>query len=101
MNDDEFKNSDFNTQKALVDGKPTDWLGFRFIRTELLPKTSNIRKCLAYVKSGAVLAKGDQSVDICRRKDRNNAIQVRTTVLLGATRIEEDKFVEIDCDETA
>jgi len=101
MNDLLFQNADHNTQRGLVEGQPTTWLGFKFIRTELLPKAANIRSCLAYVKSGAVLAKGDQTVDICRRKDRNNAIQVRTTVLLGATRIEEDKFVQIDCDETA
>ena len=102
LNVDQVRNADYAAVKALVAGEVNSFMGFRFVRTELLPKTSgDIRSCYAYVRSGLKLAIGQ---DIRTRMDilpqRNHSLQIRSTLRVGATRMEEEKVVEILCDES-
>jgi hypothetical protein len=101
----EVKNSDYVQVKALQSGEVDNFMGFQFTRTELLTTTgaasTDIRTCLAYVKSGIVLGIGrDRSVKTTIRDDLNETLQIRTKMRMGATRLYEEKVVEIFCDES-
>lgn len=97
-----IQNIDTAEVRALVNGEVNTYMGFRFIRTQLLPLTAgDIRSCYCYVRSAVKLAVGQ---DIQSRMDilpqRNHSLQIRSTLRLGATRMEEEKVVEILCDES-
>lgn len=100
----EIKSSDYANVKALVDGKVNQFLGFTFIRVDkdLLPYTSStgVRMAVAFQKSGLVLGVVDDfGSTIDRIPNKNNSIQVRSTLLAGAARLEDTHVVEIACDE--
>jgi hypothetical protein len=103
MNVTEVKSSDFANVKALVQGEVNQFMGFMFTRTELLTLVSatDVRTCLAYVKSGIKLGIGrDRSVKTTIRDDLNETLQIRTKMRMGATRMFEEKVVEVFCDES-
>jgi hypothetical protein len=91
--------SDFNQVQALVAGKIDTFLGFKFVRSELLPVDSNsYRRVIAFAKGGIGLGIGrDLVTNITPRPDKNYATQVHSAMTLGATRLEEAKVVEIKC----
>jgi len=94
--------SDFNTVKALVQGEIDTFMGFRFIVSNRLSKTGNIRSCFAWAEDGLALAVGkDIMARIDERSDKGYATQVYYCMSIGATRMEEEKVVQIDCDEAA
>lgn len=98
----EVTSADYNSVKALAEGKIDTWLGFKWIRSERLKKTGNIRRCLFYSKNALGLAVGeDVTVDIGPRRDKGNATQLLMTMSADATRVEDEKLVAVDCDETA
>lgn len=99
----EIKSSDYNEVKALVDGKVTRFMGFDFVMTQLLTlvTATDVRTCIAYHKNGVILGTGqEKSVKIDIRADLNHTIQIRTKMLLGATRTEEERVVLVYCDES-
>lgn len=97
----EVTSSDYNTVKALVAGEINSFMGFNFVRTELLSKSSNDRTCLAYPTSALVLGVGqDIKVEITPRADKNYSIQVYSENTCGATRLWEEKVIEVICDES-
>lgn len=93
--------SDYASIKALVQGEINTYLGFNFIRTERLGLDgSSNRQVLAFTQSGIGLAVGsDVSTRISERADKNYATQVFLSMTIGATRIEDEKVVEIACVE--
>jgi len=95
----EVTSHDYNTVRALVNGQIDTFLGFKFIRTELLALSGTIRTVIAYAKSGAVLADAGRKVHMDVREDLRHSLQIRTVAQLGATRLEEEKVVAIACDE--
>jgi len=97
----EVTSSDFNTIKTLVQGDIDTFMGFKFIRSERLNTDSTpSRQVLAFAKSAIGLAIGsDISTKISERADKNYATQVFLSMTIGATRIEEEKMVEIACNE--
>ena len=98
----EVKSADYNSVKALVEGKVDTYMGFKFHRTERLLKTGNIRSCFAWVEDGILLAVGaNPTAKISERADKKYSTQVYMDMDIGATRMEEVKVVQIDCDETA
>lgn len=103
VNVTEIKSSDYNEVKALYDGKVNRFMGFDFVTTQLLTLTvsTDVRTCIAYHKNGVVLGIGrDKEAKIDKRPDLNHTIQVRTVMLVGATRLEEERVVLIYCDES-
>jgi hypothetical protein len=99
----EVKSSDFNNVKALVDGVVNRFLGFEFVMTELLTLTAatDVRTCIAYQKDGIALGVGqDKTVKIDIRADLNHTIQIRTVLMIGASRLEEERVVLVYCDES-
>jgi hypothetical protein len=94
--------SDFNSIKALVAGEVDTFMGFKFIRTELLPKAGNIRSALFFAQQGLCLATAqDITVDVGPRRDKRNSVQVYVSASFGASRMWEEKVLKVNCDESA
>ncbi len=94
--------ADYNSVKALVNGDIDTFLGFKFIHSELLGLvTTSTRAVLAYAKSGISLCVGkDINVDVSVRNDLSLATQIYSSMTIGASRLEEEKVVEIACLES-
>lgn len=103
-NVDQVNSALYNDVKALRDGRIQDFMGFKFIRTQLTPFVSGsatIRQVVAWQKDMLCLGVGE---DIRPRIDilpqQSHAIQVRTTLLIDATRKEDLGVVSVACDES-
>lgn len=117
----EVTSADFNSVKALVMGDINTFMGFKFLRTELLNDRSGALsfdtsagtvgsgggdadgydQCIAWAKSGLLLALGaDIKAQIAPRADKSFSTQVYASMTIGATRMEEEKVVEILCKDT-
>lgn len=100
LQEPEVSSYDYNTVRALAEGKIDTFLGFRIIRTEQLPIASNVRSCLAWVKSRAQFGIWDDfKVKLSVRDDMDEALQIRAKFACGATRLQENAFVKILCTE--
>lgn len=95
----EVTSQDYNSVRALVDGALNTFMGFKFRRSQLLVKTSTVRSCYAYVKSGVILAERGLKTHMDVRTDLSHSLQIRSVASLAAVRMEEKKVVEIACDE--
>ena len=92
---------DYNSVRALMNAELDTWCGFKFIISTRLAKSGDIRSCFAWAKSGIGLAmNGTPNIRISERSDKNYSTQVFVECSLGATRIEDEKVVQIDCDES-
>jgi|TARA_R100001530_G_scaffold11611_1_gene11098 hypothetical protein len=102
LNDSTITSSDYNTVKALVNGDINTFMGFKFIVSTRLTVASSIRVCLFWAKSALGLAmNGNAKTRITERSDKNYSTQVFLEASMGATRIEDEKLVEVSCDESA
>jgi len=102
LNNTTVTSSDYNTVKALVQGDIDTFLGFKFIVSNRLAKTGDIRSCFAWAEDGIKLAVSkDVMARIDERSDKSYSTQVYYCATFGATRMEEAKVVQIDCDEAA
>jgi hypothetical protein len=101
LNLQKVTSADYASVKSLVQGQIDTYLGFKFIRTERLGLDSNSdRQVLAFCQSGIGLAVGqDVNTRISERADKNYATQVFLSMTIGATRVEDEKVVEIACNE--
>lgn len=101
LNLQKVTSADYASVKALVQGQIDTYLGFNFIRTERLGLDGNgDRQVLAFCKSSIGLAVGqDVNTRISERADKNYATQVFLSMTIGATRVEDEKMVEIACQE--
>ena len=96
----EVTSSDFNTVKALANGEINSFLGFNFIVSNRLSLSGSTRSCIAFAQDGIALAVGkDVQARIDERADKSYATQVYYCMSIGATRMEEEKVVEIKCHE--
>ena len=102
LGETEVTSSDFATVKALAHGEVESFLGFTFIRTELLEVDSNSdHKVLFFQRDGIKLALGSEpTVKISERADKNHATQVFVSMSIGATRMQETLVGYIECDPT-
>lgn len=101
LGDTTITSADFNTVRALVDGQVNHFMGFDFHHTERLTTDgAGDRQVIVWAEDGLVLATGqDPRGDIGERKDKNLAVQVFFSMAIGATRLEEEKVVEVACNE--
>lgn len=101
---DEVISSDYNTVKALADGRLNEYMGFTWhkISPTILEKSGDIRSCFLWAESGMKLATYPELItDVYKRGDKSQNIQVYVWGQAGATRMEETKVVEIKVDVTA
>ena len=69
--------------------------------TNRLAKSGDNRTCFAWAEDGLALAIGkDVNARIDERADKGYATQVYYCMSVGATRMEEEKIVQILCDES-
>lgn len=103
LNTTEVTSSDYNVVKALVQGELNTWIGFSFIHTErLLTDATPSRLCYAWQKNALQLAiQKDIEGRVDERSDKNYAWQVYMRMCMGATRMEENRIIQIACTEAA
>jgi hypothetical protein len=103
LNETEVTSSDFNTVKALAQGQLDSFLGFKFIvsnRLKFDATNTDDRLAYAFTADAIKLAIGkDVMARIDERADKSYSTQVYYCMSIGATRMEEEKVVEIACDE--
>ena len=105
LRDTNLTSADFNTVKALVDGKVDTFLGFKFLKSQRLPVgtvsgVADIRSCFAFHKSAIKFAMSDRQTRMDILPQRRHALQIRSTMMLGAVRTENEKVVRLYADET-
>jgi hypothetical protein len=118
----EVTSADYASVKALVMGEVNSFMGFNFVRTERLPRSgsnvtynvasgvvgsgtgtitaANSRRCIAWAMDGLLLATAQDingKIDVLPTK--HYSTQVYASLHLGATRMEEEKVVEVICSE--
>lgn len=107
LNEVQVQSLEFNTKPVLVDGKVTEFMGFKFVNVEFTSTdysattraamiSGSDRLLPAWLPSGMHLGnwKG-LSVQVGPRPDKRYATQVYMTQTLGATRVEEKRVVQI------
>lgn len=111
LKETEVGSVDYNSVRALVEGRVDTFMGFRFIQTELVntrtlgtvnTETPTINRCMAFHRDGLGLCvwrdiTGRSDV----RPDKRYANQMYLTMTIGAVRLEEDRVVEIECKQGA
>ena len=97
----EVASSDYNVIKALVEGQINTWLGFQFHKTTRLGVNgANARKVYCWHRWAIQLAVQKEPTGRAdQRPDKNYAWQVFMSMSIGATRLEEERIVEIACVE--
>jgi hypothetical protein len=101
LNNTTVTSADYNTVRALATGSISDFVGFRFIVSNRLGvDSSSDRLCYAFASDGLKLAVGKEPTSrIEERADKSYATQVYYCASFSATRMEEEKVVEIACSE--
>ena len=100
LNSTTVTSADFNTVKALVQGDIDTFVGFKFITSNRLTDDGTSRLCYAWAQDGMKLAIGKEpNAKIDERSDKSYATQVYYCSSFGSTRMEEEKVVEIACNE--
>jgi len=100
LNNTTVTNSDFNTVKALSQGDISSYVGFEFITSNRLKDDGTSRLCYAFAQDGMKMAIGkDVMARVDERSDKSYSTQVYYCATFGATRMEENKIVEIACNE--
>ena len=99
----EVTSSDYAVVKALATGTVDSFLGFQFIMSTRLNLDATYptdRLVFAFTEDAIKLAIGkDVSAKISERADKSYSTQVYYSMDLGATRMEEEKVVQIPCNE--
>ena len=100
VKDVDVKNSLYGAMNDLYVGKTNKFLGFTFVRTGRLKKTGSSRKCVAWCKSGVILCVPQEiTMSVKQRPDKNDNWQALAKLKAGSTRIEDEKVVQIFCNE--
>ena len=96
----EVTSSDYAQVKALVSGQPGTVCGFNFVQTERCYITGTTRWLAAYHKTGVVLGSWiDLKASIDIMPGLHFSAQVYAGQSYGATRLEEEKVVCVECTE--
>lgn len=95
----EVTSSDYNSVKALVEGKVDTFMGFKFLLTNRLETDENgHRRIPVWLPSGMRLGIGkDITGRVTERSDKRFSMYAYFCMSIGATRIEEEKVFEIKC----
>lgn len=99
----EVTSSDFSSLRAIMTGSLNGmWMGFNWIMSTRLSIASDIRKCFAFHKYGICYGMLEQAyVEVDKRPDRSYSHQVYYEINHGSVRLEEERVVQVDIDETA
>jgi len=103
LGDPEATSADYMNVKALINGAIDTFYGFRIMKSTLLPTDGgNIRYCVFGQKSGIVCGMPEMLyIRTDERNDKSYSWQVYYELNVGAVRLEEEKIVQVNIDETA
>lgn len=95
----EATSADYNTVKTLVNGEINTFMGFTFVHVERLPTDgSGYRRVPVWKRSGMLLAVGmEPTFRVTERADKRFSWYYYGAMDIGATRMQEEKVVEIKC----
>ena len=101
LNEIQVISSDFSTRPVLMDGKVSEFLGFKFVHCELIETAlagTNEVTLPVWCKSGMYLGDWNQmNNSVSRRNDlQGEPWQVYTKMTAGSTRLEENKVYAIE-----
>lgn len=100
----EVTSSEFNSKRILEKGTMDGemFLGWNIMVSERLPVASNIRSCIAFVRSGLGLGIWeDVQTRIDERTDLSSIpYQLYLKMTIGATRLEPGRLLKINCSDT-
>ena len=92
LRDTSLTSADYNSIKALIKGEFNTWMGFEWISTTAA--TAGV--CYFFQKDGVVLGLNETPyVKIDERADKSYAKQIYYELNVGATRLEEERVVEV------
>lgn len=93
---------EYNDTPVLVDGKLKRFLGFDIVITERLAVASNVRSCIAFMKSGMYLGIWSETQNNVSQRNDLSGIpwQLYTKMTSGATRLEPGKLFVVKCADT-
>jgi hypothetical protein len=94
--DTTLTSSDYNTVKALVNGEIDTYVGFKFLKSELLPLSGTDKISFAWRKASMKLAIGQEPrgfIDVLPGK--RHSTQVRYELDLGSVRMDQKGVVQI------
>lgn len=102
MQDAHAASGDYNTLRPLMSGKMVEYHGFKLYPTERIgTDSSSYDKVLYWAGNGMLLAIGKEiGGKITERADKNYAVQVFSSMTVGATRMEETRVGYIECHAT-
>lgn len=106
LEDNEFINRDFklSSGEKLGISSVSEILGvdIRIVAQEILPKTGDIRSVVLYTKNSGILGVNNKmSANILQDPTKGGSLRVIGKQSIGSVRMEENRVVKIDCDETA
>lgn len=121
LSETEVGSSDYNSVKALVDGKVDTFMGFKFHHSERLLSSGaftintstgavtlstgngdSSKQCIAWAQPGLLLSTGmELNGRIDERADKSYATQVYASLSIGATRMEENMVMGVLCKASA
>lgn len=96
LNTVEVKSSDYNTVKALSEGKIDTFMGFKFKLIKRLPNSAGVRSCVALQKGALKGYKYRMETKFGIRGDIFNALQISDSWRLGAVRLHDEGVVQVD-----
>lgn len=94
----EIKSADYNSLKPLVDGEVGRFLGFNFrlIEKSIQPLNGASRQVICWRKDAIILSETGVKTKIVDRDDKIDTMQIKSTLELGAVRMEEEAVVIIE-----
>jgi len=102
LGDNQATSSDFVNVKALVNGGIDTFYGFNIVKSTRLTVAANIRQCVFYQRSGICAGTPEMLyIRTDERNDKSYSWQVYYELNVGTVRLEEEKVVRVDIDETA
>lgn len=93
---------DYASSAVLPDGRLRPFMGINFVILDnaLIPKASTTRSCPLWVRSGMHLGMwSEPTSQVLQNPAKWNNWQVQTKLMAGATRLELQRVVEIQCTE--
>lgn len=95
-------NEPLNAQKAMQNLSEFLGVEIRIVAKELTPKSGNIGSAILFTKNSIVLGVNNMySTKVLEDATKGGSLRVIGKQSIGAVRMEEEKVVQIDCDETA
>jgi hypothetical protein len=101
LGDQEATSADYMNVKNLVNGTINTFYGFTIVKSTRLNLTGNIRQCVFLQKSGVCVGSPEMLyIRTDERADKSYSWQVYYELNAGAVRLEEEKVVRVDIDES-